>query len=55
LSASVRWDFRTIPGDFVVPQWDLMFFIEAVDTLGNGRMYPDMETEMPYVIVKLDR
>lgn len=45
----------TIPGDFVVPQWDLMFFIEAVDTLGNGRMYPDMETEMPYVIVKLDR
>jgi hypothetical protein len=45
----------TIPGDFVVPQWDLMYFIEAVDTKGNGRMYPDMETEMPYVIVKLDR
>ena len=45
----------TIPGEFVVPQWDLMFFIEAADTLGNGRMYPDMEIEMPYVIVKLDR
>jgi hypothetical protein len=45
----------TIPGEFVVPQWDLMYFIEAVDTQGNGRMYPDMDVEMPYVIVKLDR
>ena len=45
----------TIPGEFVVPQWDLMYFVEAVDTYGNGRMYPDMEVEMPYVIVKLDR
>jgi hypothetical protein len=45
----------TIPGQFVVPQWDLMYFIEAVDTQGNGRMYPDMDVEMPYVIVKLDR
>ncbi len=45
----------TIPGEFVVPQWDLMYFVEAVDGHGNGRMYPDMDVEMPYVIVKLDR
>jgi len=45
----------TIPGEFVIPQWDLMYFVEAVDTRGNGRMYPDMDVEMPYVIVKLDR
>jgi hypothetical protein len=45
----------TIPGAFVVPQWDLMYLVEAMDTQGNGRMYPDMEVEMPYVIVKLDR
>jgi hypothetical protein len=45
----------TIPGTFVVPQWDLMYFVEALDIHGNGRMYPDMEVQMPYVIVKLDR
>ena len=45
----------TIPGEVIVPQWDLMYFIEAIDTQGNGRMYPDMEAAMPYVIVKLDR
>jgi len=45
----------TIPGEFVIPKWDLMFFIEAVGAEGNGRIYPDMDVEMPYVIVKLDR
>ncbi len=45
----------TIPGEFVVPQWDLMYFIEAIDTLGNGRMYPDLETEAPYIVVQLKR
>jgi hypothetical protein len=45
----------TIPGQFIVPEWDLMYFIEAVDAKGNGRMYPDMDAEAPYVIVKLDR
>jgi len=60
-SAEMRYDPQTglwsvtIPGEFVVPQWDLMYFVEAVDTRGNGRMYPDMEMGMPYVIVKLDR
>jgi len=44
-----------IPGDFLVPQWDLMYFLEAVDTKGNGRMYPDLEADMPYVIVRLQR
>jgi len=60
-SAQMQYDPQTglwsatIPGEFVVPQWDLMYFIEAVDTQGNGRMFPDMDVEMPYVIVKLDR
>lgn len=44
-----------IPGDFIVPQWDLMYFVEAVDTKGNGRMYPDLESDMPYIIVNLQR
>lgn len=45
----------TIPGEFVVPQWDLRYFIDAIDSQGNGRMDPDMEIEMPYVIVSVDR
>ncbi|MCP5110289.1 MAG: hypothetical protein GY953_05595, partial [bacterium] len=44
-----------IPGEFVVPKWDLMYFLEAMDGKGNGRMYPDLETDTPYVIVKLER
>jgi hypothetical protein len=44
-----------IPGDFIVPQWHLMYFIEAVDALGNGCMIPDLEMEMPYVIVETTR
>lgn len=45
----------TIPGDFVVPEWDLMYFIETMDNAGNGRMYPDLDVEMPYVVVPVDR
>ena len=53
-AASGRYQAE-IPGDFVVPEWDLMYFVEAIDQKGNGRMYPDMETEMPYVILELER
>jgi hypothetical protein len=44
-----------IPASFVVPGWDLMFFVEALDNNGNGRMYPDLEVEMPYVVVPVKR
>jgi hypothetical protein len=44
-----------IPGNFIVPKWDLMYFLEAVDTKGNGRMYPDLEKEMPYIFAAMDR
>ena len=45
----------TIPGAFISPEWDLMYFAEAIDTQGNGVMIPDLEDEMPYVIVALER
>jgi len=45
----------TIPGDFVGPRWDVMYFIEAVDGAGNGTMWPDFRTEAPYVFVRLQR
>ncbi|MDX2429438.1 MAG: hypothetical protein QNK35_00805 [Bacteroides sp.] len=44
-----------IPAQFFDGKYDLMYFIEAMDTKGNGRMYPDLEIETPYLIVHLDR
>jgi hypothetical protein len=45
----------TIPGSFIVPEWDLMYFVEALSENGDGRTTPDMEREMPYVIVPVKR
>jgi hypothetical protein len=45
----------TIPGEFLEPQWDAMYFIEAIDGAGNGTMWPDFRREPPYVFVKLQR
>jgi hypothetical protein len=45
----------TIPGSFIVPEWDLMYFVEAVAKNGDGRIVPNLEQEMPYVIVPVDR
>jgi hypothetical protein len=44
-----------IPGGFIDPKWDLMYFVEAIDTAGNGRNYPDLEKESPYVVVPVER
>ena len=45
----------TIPLEFIDPQWDVMYFIEAVDRAGNGTHWPDFEREAPYVMVHLRR
>ena len=44
-----------IPAAHIDPKFDLMYLIEVMDRAGNGRIYPDLETETPYVIVKLER
>jgi hypothetical protein len=44
-----------IPGEHVDPRWDLLYFIEAMDEVGCGCIYPDLEVEAPYVVVKLVR
>jgi len=43
----------TIPGIDVDPHFDLMYFFEVMDKNGNGKIYPDMENETPYTIVKV--
>ncbi len=45
----------SIPASYFDGKYDVMYFIEAMDTKGNGSMYPDMEKETPYVIVQLNR
>ncbi len=44
-----------IPAEHVASKWDLMYFIEVMDNRGNGKIYPDMDRETPYVVVKLLR
>lgn len=45
----------TVPGNFIVPERDFMYFIEAIDVAGNGTLWPDLAKESPYVIVKVAR
>ncbi len=44
-----------VPGEKIVPKWDFMYLIEVMDNHGNGKVYPDLEKEMPYVVVHLQR
>ena len=44
-----------VPDEYLVPKWDFMYLIEVMDNHGNGMIYPDLEKEMPYVVVKLKR
>jgi hypothetical protein len=55
LDAKTGWYTAAIPGTFIDPKWDLMYFVEVVGKNGAGRMYPDMERELPYVIVAVKR
>ncbi|MDW5289699.1 hypothetical protein R6X41_12815 [Formosa sp. PL04] len=54
IGTSDRYE-ATIPSDFFDGKYDVMYFVEVMDTKGNGKIYPDLEKEAPYVIVKLDR
>jgi hypothetical protein len=44
-----------IPPEHVGPTWDLMYLIEVMDNRGHGRIHPDLNTETPYVVVRLER
>ncbi len=45
----------TIPGSCIAPEWDLMYFVEALPENAPGRTAPDLEQAMPYVIVPVTR
>jgi len=44
-----------VPGECLDPKWDFMYLIEVMDNAGNGKIYPDLEVEAPYIIVRLER
>jgi hypothetical protein len=44
-----------IPGSFIVPKWDLIYFVEAIGAGHRGRNYPDLEESAPYVVVPVER
>jgi len=44
-----------IPAAHIRPEWDLMYYLEVMDTQGNGTIHPDLEKETPYIVVELDR
>jgi hypothetical protein len=41
-----------IPGDEIDPHFDLMYFFEVMDNAGNGKIYPNLAKETPYIVVK---
>jgi hypothetical protein len=44
----------TIPGEDIDPRFDLMYLFEVMSHSGNGKIYPDLERETPYVVVKVE-
>lgn len=51
-----RDQFRAvIPAEDLPPAWDVMYLIEAMNKNGNGRIYPDLNRETPYIVIKLQR
>jgi hypothetical protein len=43
-----------IPGEFIVPKWDISYAIEAVDNTGLGRFYPDPDVRQPFVVTMVE-
>jgi hypothetical protein len=45
----------TVPASELSPRYDFMYYIEALDAAGRGVIFPDLETQTPYVVVSLKR
>ncbi len=44
----------TVPGRDIDPHFDFMYLFEVMDNAGNGKIYPDLAKETPYIIVNVD-
>jgi hypothetical protein len=43
-----------VPAEFVVPNWDITYQIEAVDVTRAGTFYPDFDKRDPFVVVQIE-
>lgn len=44
-----------VPADQINSKWDFMYYLQVMDNNSNGRIYPDLNKETPYIITKLIR
>ncbi len=44
-----------IPGSSITGKWDLQYLFEVMDKQHHGMIWPDLDKETPYVIVKVNR
>jgi hypothetical protein len=44
-----------IPAAGIDPTYDLMYYIELMDKAGHGKIFPDLNKETPYKMIKLIR
>lgn len=44
-----------IPGEDITSKWDLMYLVEIMDRKKNGIIYPNLDTQTPYVVVKVSQ
>ena len=54
-AASANEYEATVPAADVLSRYDFMYFIEVLDRAGNGAIYPNLDTQQPYIIVRLER
>jgi hypothetical protein len=40
-----------VPGEDIDPHFDFMYLFEVMDNAGNGKIYPDLASETPYIVV----
>jgi len=45
----------TIPGEAFTTEFDLMYYLEAVDGAGNGIFFPDPDVEDPHIVIRIKR
>jgi len=44
-----------IPASEINPRWDYMYLFRILDNENHGTIYPDLNRETPYIIVRLVR
>jgi hypothetical protein len=44
----------TVPGEEIDPHFDFMYLFEVMDNAGNGKIYPDLAKETPYIVVNVE-